>query len=166
MTEPWVFLYGSYMSPAVLADLGVTPTAWEPACAPGLILRIRPKANLERSDTSSTWGVNAMLGHGELARLYADDAPALDGHPYLPHAIMTHTVAGAWRPALTYICASLADAAPDPIYVRRIAAAARAHGLPAHHVKWIESTAPIPARALLGEGRWPGPRRRGEDPET
>jgi hypothetical protein len=54
MTDPWVFLYGSYMSPAALADLGVTPTAWEPACAPGLILRIRPKANLERSDTSST----------------------------------------------------------------------------------------------------------------
>jgi hypothetical protein len=60
---------------------------------------------------------------------------------------MTHTVGGTWRPALTYVCAALADAAPDPIYVRRIAAAARAHGLPTHHVKWIESTAAIPAQA-------------------
>ena len=62
-----------------------------------------------------------------------------------PHAIMTHTVGGTWRPALTYVCASLADAAPDPIYVRRIAAAARAHGLPTQQVTWIESTAANPA---------------------
>jgi hypothetical protein len=32
------------------------------------MLRIRPKANLERSDISSTWGVNTRCGHGGFAR--------------------------------------------------------------------------------------------------
>lgn len=113
--------------------------AWEPACAPGLVLRIRPKATLETSGAATTWGVNAALAHTDLARLHADDAPTLDGHRYLPHAIITRTDAGTWRPALTYVCPSLPDAAPDPAYVDSIAAAARANGLPADHVAWIET---------------------------
>jgi hypothetical protein len=84
-------------------------------------------------------GVHVELDHADLARLYHDDAPAIGGHRYLPHAVLTHTAAGTLRPTLTYVCADMADAAPEPAYVHLIAAAARDHGLPAEHIRWIET---------------------------
>jgi hypothetical protein len=51
----WVFFYGTFMSPGVLVDQGVTPGRNVPARLNGFELYIRPRVNLRRSDHSCVY---------------------------------------------------------------------------------------------------------------
>ena len=140
MAEPkvWVFFYGSYINFAVLGEVGLAPERWEVARLDGFDIRIRPRANLVRSDQHCVYGIVATATHAELARLYAHARDVL-GEVYLPEAVLVQTLAGLWRPALCYLCPEMAPRPADNAYVERIAAPARVLGFPDWYVARLES---------------------------
>ena len=89
MAEPkvWVFFYGSYMNLDVLREVDLVPERWEVGRLGGFDIRIRPRANLIRSDRDSVYGIAATATHPELARLYAHARDVL-GEVYLPEAVL------------------------------------------------------------------------------
>jgi cation transport regulator ChaC len=140
MVEPevWVFFYGSYMNLAVLKEVGLVPARCEVARLGGFDIRIRPRANLVRSESHCVYGIVATATHAQLARLYAHARDVL-GETYLPEAVLVETKDGKWRPALCYICPEMEPRPAELAYVERIAEPARAHGFPDWYVARIES---------------------------
>jgi hypothetical protein len=140
MAEPkvWVFFYGSYINFGVLREVGLTPEHWEVARLHGFDIRIRPRANLVPSDQHCVYGIVASATHAELARLYAHARDVL-GEVYLPEAVLVHTLAGLWRPALCYLCPEMAPRPADPAYVERILRPARDLGFPQWYIARLES---------------------------
>jgi hypothetical protein len=59
MTEPrvWTFFYGSYINFEVLREVDYLPEQWKVARLTGLDIRIRPRANLVRSDRHLVYGI-------------------------------------------------------------------------------------------------------------
>lgn len=137
----WVFFYGSYMNRDVLAGAGLRLDEVEVARLAGWDIVIRPRANLERSETSSVHGVLTRLTHEELARLYAHARDVL-GEVYLPEAVVVETRVGVLRPALCYVCHEMAPRPAEAAYVDRIIDAAAEHGLPAEYVARLERLRP------------------------
>ena len=140
MSEPRVrvFFYGSYMNPTVLREVDLVPERFEVARLDGYDIRIAPRANLVPSSQHCVYGVLAEVTHVELARLYAHAKDVL-GETYLPHPVLTQTIAGSWMPALCYIATSMAPRPPDPVYVNRILQPARALGFPEWYIQRLES---------------------------
>jgi hypothetical protein len=140
VTEPkvWTFFYGSYMNPTVLREVALVPERFEVGRLDGYDIRIAPRANLVRSLEHSVYGVLAEASHAELARLYAHAKDVL-GETYLPHPVLTQTMAGSWRPALCYIAPFMTPGQPDPAYVDRIIGPARELGFPSWYINRIES---------------------------
>ena len=136
-----VFFYGSYMNRAVLADVGLVPATWETASLAGFDIRIAPRANLVRAAGQVVFGVLATATHAELTRLY-EHAHSVLGEVYLPEAVLVHTQAGIWQPALCYIAARMVERPPDPAYVERILEPARELGFPAWYLARLESFRP------------------------
>jgi hypothetical protein len=136
--EVWVFFYGSYMNFAVLKEVDLMPARWEVARLSGFDIRIRPRANLVRSESLCVYGIIATATHAQLARLYAHARDVL-GETYLPEAVLVETLDSQWRPALCYICSQMEPRPAEPAYVERIAGPARAYGFPGWYVKRIES---------------------------
>jgi hypothetical protein len=62
VTEPkvWTFFYGSYINLAVLREVSYVPQQMEVAYLSGFDIRIRPRANLIRSERSLVYGVLAV----------------------------------------------------------------------------------------------------------
>jgi hypothetical protein len=139
MSDPtvWVFFYGSYMNRAVLGEAGLAPSHFEVARLDGYDIRIAPRANLVPSLERCVYGVLTEATHAELGRLYAHAKDVL-GETYLPHPVLTQVVRGGWRPALCYICPSMAPGTPDPAYVDRIVGPAREFGFPEWYIARLE----------------------------
>jgi hypothetical protein len=140
-----VFLYGSYMSRDVLAEIGLRPERREVARLDGFDVRIRPLANLVASPGSSVWGVLCGLTHEELERLYGHARDVL-GSVYLPEAVVVRTLDDRTEPALCYLASDMSDGLPAPGYVERVVRAARGLGLPEPYVAKLESFRPAPVR--------------------
>lgn len=140
MTEPrvWTFFYGSYMNRAVLREVDLVPRRFEVGRLDGYDIRIAPRANLVHSSQHCVYGLLAEATHAELTRLYAHARDIL-GETYLPHPVLTQTLAGGWRPALCYIASSMAAGAPDGGYVDRIVGPAREFGFPEWYITRLES---------------------------
>ena len=140
MTEPRVdvFFYGSYMNRRVLAEVNLSPVRWEAATLPGFDIRIAPRANLVRAPHAIVFGVLARATHTELRRLYAHAQEVL-GEVYLPEAVLVHTSAGSWLPALCYMAPRMVERPVDPAYLDRIVQPARELGFPSWYVKRLES---------------------------
>jgi hypothetical protein len=136
-----VFFYGSYMNRAVVAELGLSPGAWEPASLPGFEIRIAPRANLVRAAGQVVFGVLATATHAELERLYAHARHVL-GEVYLPEAVLVNTQAGTWQPALCYLASNMVEGPADPTYVERILQPARDLGFPTWYLARLESFRP------------------------
>jgi hypothetical protein len=143
MAEPtvWVFFYGSYMNRTVLREVEYVPERWEVARLGGFDILIRPRANLVRADEHCVYGILATATHAELDRLYAH-AQNILGERYLPEAVLTETMEGAWRPALCYLAPAMAPRPAADDYIDRIAGPAREHGFPAWYVRRIEGFRP------------------------
>ena len=80
----------------------------------------------------------ATATHAELARLYSHARDVL-GEVYLPEAVLVQTLAGLWRPALSYICPEMVPRPADNAYVERIAGPARVLGFPRWYIARLES---------------------------
>ena len=137
----WTFWYGSYMNPAVLAEVDVRPDAFEVARLDGYDITIAPLANLVPADGSAVYGVLAQATHAELDRLYAHARNVL-GAVYLPEAVLVQTPAQAWRPALCYIASAMEPRPADPAYVDRILRPARELGFPSWYIEKLERFKP------------------------
>ncbi len=56
----WVFFYGSYINRAVLMEVDLVPETFEMGRVMGFDLRLRPRANLVRSDRDLGYGMLAI----------------------------------------------------------------------------------------------------------
>src|SRR5512146_1708042 len=126
MPEPKVatFFYGSYINLDVLAEVDIVPNRVEVAALGGFDIRIRPLANLIRSDQHTVYGILSALTHAEIVRLYAHARDVLGG-TYLPEAVLARGAGGRYEPALCYIAPELPDAPAAADYVDRIVGPAR-----------------------------------------
>lgn len=136
----WVFFYGTFMSPSVLAAQGIHVPCVVPARLNGFRLTMRSRVNLRRTDRSCVYGSLAALTHEELAGLYSKLEQNF-GLTYLPEAVLAETLDEALRPALCYIAPQMDEQPPEPEYVRQLAGAVRELGLPEWYAGYIESLA-------------------------
>ena len=132
-TEVWTFFYGSYINFDVLREVELEPTQWEVARLHGYDITIEPRANLERSDADTVYGILATATHGQLDDLYAHAREVL-GETYQPEAVLAETLERTWRPALCYICPDMEPRPADPDYVARILGPARQYGFPSWYI--------------------------------
>jgi cation transport regulator ChaC len=144
MSDPtvWVFFYGSYINPKVLAEVDIVPELVELATLPGFQLTIRPLANLVPSDRHIAYGILTKATHSELNRLYKEHAERVLGGVYLPQAVLCSSPSGHLRPALTYISHDMAPGPAQPEYVDRILEPARGYGFPGWYLEQIRSFIP------------------------
>jgi hypothetical protein len=135
VVEPkvWTFFYGSYINLDVLKEVELEPTEWEVARLHGYDIKIEPRANLERSDADTVYGILATATHKQLDDLYAHAKEVL-GETYLPEAVLAETLRGTWRPALCYICPDMEPRSADPDYVARIIGPASRYGFPSWYL--------------------------------
>ena len=137
----WVFFYGTFMSPGVLVDQGVTPGRNVPARLNGFELSIRPRVNLMRSERSCVYGAMTEVTHEDLARLYSN-LEELFGLKYLPEPVLAEAFDGTVKPVLCFIAPRMDDAPATIEYVGQLAEAARSVGLPEWYAEFVESFRP------------------------
>lgn len=107
----------------------------------GFRLVIAPRANLERFEGGTVYGILTRATHAELDRLYAHAQNVL-GQLYLPEAVLVRTLDGAFIPALTYICPAMTPEKAEEAYVRRILDPAREYRFPQAYLESLESWLP------------------------
>jgi hypothetical protein len=137
----WVFFYGTFMRPGVLAEHEVTPTEVVPARLGGFDLDVRPRANLTRADRSCVYGALASLTHDDLAKIYSHLEEAF-GLKYLPETVLAEALDGTLRPALCYIMPHTSGARAGREYVAELAECVRAMGHPEWYAAYVESFGP------------------------
>lgn len=87
------------------------------------------------------YGILAEATHAELDRVYAHARTVL-GEVYQPEAVLVHTLAGRWQPALCYMASRMVERTADPAYVERILQPARELGFPEWYLARLESFRP------------------------
>src|SRR5262245_23460135 len=128
MAEPtvWTFFYGSFINLDVLKQAGYVPERFEVARLSGFDIRIRPLANLVRSDQHCVFGIVAAATHEELRRLYSQDWVGV----YLPEPVLVETLDGKWRAALCYLAPSPEDRSAADDYIDPIVPSGPHAGVP------------------------------------
>jgi hypothetical protein len=139
LPKVWTFFYGSFINLDVLRILGVAPEKYEAARLSGFDIRIRPLANLIRSDRDCVFGIVALVSHDELRRLY-DYAKSELGTIYLPESVLVETFDGKWRAALCYIAPRMEPRTPSNEYVERIVEPAKHYGFPDWYIARLEAS--------------------------
>jgi len=134
-----VFFYGSYINFDVLAEVDIDARDFQVVSLPNYKLTIGPRANLEKSATSTSFGIVTQLTHAELDRLYSEHSQKILGEIYLPEAVLVKNESDTLIPVLTYICNDMTPAKPDAAYVKRILKPAKNLGFPEDYLKHIES---------------------------
>jgi len=138
----WVFFYGSYINPKVLAEVNLELRDVQVASLGGFALTITPRANLVEETGACAYGIVATATHDELDRLYQHAEKVL-GQLYRPRPVLVRSQDGQYRPALTYLCNDLSGELADGAYVDRILEPAREYGFPAWYIRHVESSAPL-----------------------
>ena len=85
-----VFFYGLFMDVEALRAKGLQPSEERLVSLPGFALRIRERATLVPEANGQVYGVNMLLTHAEVDRLYSD--PSVSA--YRPEAVLTRLVDG------------------------------------------------------------------------
>ncbi|MCU1265867.1 MAG: hypothetical protein JWM21_2185 [Acidobacteria bacterium] len=134
----WIFFYGTYMDPSVLTANDINSPEVIPARISGYQLCIRPRVNLIPTERSFVYGSIAKLTHDEISKLYGGLEQRFN-LKYLPEAVLAQTLDGNLRPALCYIAPHMEESLPSSEYVRQMAAAVRAIGLPEWYATQVES---------------------------
>jgi hypothetical protein len=137
----WTFSYGSYINLDVLAEVDLVPEQVQVARLSGFDIRIRPLANLVRSERHRVYGILATATHEELARLYAHAEQVLGG-VYLPEPVLVETLDSDWRPALCYIAPAMDPRPAANDYIDRIVGPAREYEFPSWYIERLEGYRP------------------------
>lgn len=133
----WIFFCGTFMDGSVLAGEGISSPEVIPARITGYELYVRPRVTLIRVDRSFVYGSIAKLTHDEITKLY-EGLEQRFNLKYLPEAVLAQTLDGNFKPALCYIAPYMEERPPESEYIRQLAAAARAIGLPEWYAASVE----------------------------
>ena len=146
--EIWYFAYGANMHAATFrVRRGIQPIEYRPARIKGYRLRFnlegRPEgkaapANLHRDPDAEVWGVLYRITRRELIRL--DSTEGVPGRAYR-HVVVEADDADGWPiQAVAYMAQGKeVDGRPSLRYITLLREGARAHGLPADYISFLES---------------------------
>ena len=144
----WYLAYGSNMHHSAFRERrGMRPSEWRVARVRGYRLRFnlegRPKgkgapANICLDPDCEMWGVLYRIARRELLRL--DSTEGVPGRHYRHVLVAAEDADGNIVEAVTYMARGLdSDRAPSSRYIALLREGARAHGLPADWVKFLDS---------------------------
>lgn len=144
----WYFAYGANMDEATFCERrGMQPAERRTARVAGYRLRFnldgRPRgrsapANLYPDPNAEVWGVLYRITRRELLRL--DATEGVPGTGYRHAAVVAEDGAGRQAPAVAYLAAGKeTDGRPSRRYIELLRAGARAHGLPAHYIRFLDA---------------------------
>ncbi len=136
-----VFLYGSFMSPRVLRNSGLTRELppMEVATLEAFDIALSPSATLVPSTSDSVYGVIAELTPAELDRLYAPDWLK----DYKPRSVIVKTKNGQEVAVTCYIASPLSNATPKPDYVALLIHTAKAYGFPSRYIERLRKAGQV-----------------------
>lgn len=151
--EVWYFAYGANMHEATFRERrGIAPREFHRGRVAGYRLRFnlegRPRggaapANLEPDPDGTVWGVAYRITRRDLLRL--DSTEGVPGRGYRHAAITVETGEGALIEAVAYIAKGRpADGKPSLRYLTLLREGARAHGLPADYIRFLDNVEPAP----------------------
>jgi gamma-glutamylcyclotransferase len=148
----WYFAYGANMHDATFRlRRGIDARECRRGRVAGYRLRFnldgRPKgrsapANIEPDPTAAVWGVAYRITRRQLLRLDATEGVPRRGRGYRHAAVRVDTDSGPVE-AITYIARGrAADGKPSRRYLNLLRDGARAHGLPADYIRFLDSVEP------------------------
>jgi len=149
--EVWYFAYGANMHEATLRQRrGITARESRRGRVAGYRLRFnldgRPQgraapANLEPDPAAAVWGVVYRITRRDLLRL--DSTEGVPGRGYRHAAVIVEAGDGAPIEAVAYIARGKpTDGKPSLRYLNLLREGARAHGLPADYILFLDSVEP------------------------
>jgi cation transport regulator ChaC len=144
----WYFAYGANMhDSAFRARRGMRPDQWRAGRIAGYRLRFnldgRPKgraapANLSLDADGEVWGVLYRISRRELVRLNASEG--IPGRRYRPLRLVATDAGGNSLDAVSYMADGKdEDGKPSLRYITLLREGARAHGLPEHWIRFLDS---------------------------
>ncbi len=148
--EVWYFAYGANMHDSSFRERRkMAPLEWRAGRIAGYRLRFnlegRPKgraapANICADEDGEVWGVLYRLTRRELVRLCASEG--IPGWRYRPIWLVAQDIAGSRVDAVAFLAeGQAADGNPSLRYITLLRNGARAHGLPAHWIAYLEGVA-------------------------
>ena len=146
--DVWYFAFGANMHDSAFRERrGMRPREWRPGRVRGYRLRFnlegRPRgraapANVAPDPQGEVWGVLYRISRADLVRL--DWTEGVPGRRYRHLWVEAQDLAGRRIPAVTYIAEGhKADGRPSVRYITLLREGARAHGLPDHYIRFLES---------------------------
>ena len=149
--EVWYFAFGANMHDSAFRERrGMRPIDWRPGRVTGYRLRFnlegRPKgkaapANLSADPQAEVWGVLYKITRKKL--LHLDATEGVPGRRYRHLWVMAEDRDGNPIEAVTFIADGLAaDGRPSRRYLTLLQEGARAHDLPDHYLRFLESVEP------------------------
>jgi cation transport regulator ChaC len=149
--EIWYFAYGANIHDATFRlRRGLEPRECRRGCVAGYRLRFnlegRPSgraapANLEADPTGEVWGVAYRITRRDLLRL--DSTEGVPGRGYRHTAVVVETGDSVLVDAVAYIARGRPeDGKPSLRYLDLLREGARAHGLPADYIRFLDSVEP------------------------
>lgn len=133
----WGYFYGGLINPAVMARVGLKPTAQELGTLSGFDLRIAPYVNLVPEPDGLVFGLLMRTTHSELTHVYSQLKAV-----YNPVAVLVMNSEGRFRPALCYIVEEMAPAQADAEHVEVLACAGEQLGFPSWYLEKVRSFLP------------------------
>ncbi len=144
----WYFAFGANLHDSAFRERrGIRPIAWRAGCVRGYRLRFnlegRPKgkaapANLSPDPNAEVWGVLYQITRGDLVRL--DSTEGVPGRRYRHLWVDAQDSDGDTVKAVTYIADGKdTDGKPSLRYITLLREGARAHGLPEHYLRFLDS---------------------------
>lgn len=146
--EVWYFAYGANMHDSAFRERrGMRPREWRPGRVRGYRLRFnlegRPKgraapANLCADPQAETWGVLYRITRSDLVHL--DSTEGVPGRRYRQLWADAEDGDGRSLKAVTYVADGMEkDGNPSLRYLTLMRDGARAHNLPEHWIRYLES---------------------------
>ncbi len=146
--EIWYFAYGANMHDnAFRVRRGICALEFRTAQIAGFRLRFniegRPKgraapANLSRDPAAEVWGVLYRITRHDLLRL--DLTEGVPGRGYRHVEVEAQDADGRRLPAVAYMApGKQSDGRPSLRYLTLLRDGARAHGLPEHYIRFLDS---------------------------
>ena len=146
--EAWYFAYGANMHDSAFRKRrGMRPLEWRAGRIRGYRLRFnlegRPRgkaapANLSADPQAEVWGVLYRITRAALLQL--DATEGVPGWRYRQLWVDADDIEGRPLRAVTYIAQGKeTDGHPSLRYITLLLEGARAHGLPEHYIRFLES---------------------------
>lgn len=146
--EVWYFAYGANMHDSAFRERrGMRPLEWRPGRVRGHRLRFnlegRPRgraapANLCVEPQAEVWGVLYRITRRDLVNL--DATEGVPGRRYRQLWLDAEDIEGRPLRAVTYIAEGMEkDSNPSPRYIALLRDGARAHNLPEHWIRYLDS---------------------------